>query len=77
MGNCLRPGFRFHKTTAKALWGAVDRALGCYREPDTWLQLVRTGMKQDFSWKRSAQLYIELYETVIAQRSGEPVAESA
>jgi starch synthase len=64
-------GFSFHKATAKALRGAVDRALSCYREPDTWRQLVRTGMKQDFSWKRSAQLYIELYETVITQRSGE------
>ena len=70
-------GFSFHKATAKALWGAVDRALGCYRKPDTWRQLVCTGMKQDFSWKRSAQLYIELYETVLAQRSGGTIAESA
>jgi len=69
-------GFSFHETTATALRDAVRRALSCYREPDTWLQIVRTGMKQDFSWKHSAQLYIELYETVLAQYAGKPAAES-
>jgi hypothetical protein len=28
-------------------------------------------MRQDFSWKRSAQLYLELYEKVLAQRTAE------
>jgi starch synthase len=70
-------GFSFQEATATALWGAVERALACYREPETWLQIVHAGMKQDFSWKRSAQHYIELYETVMARHSGEPVAESA
>jgi starch synthase len=55
---------------------AVERALGYYRQPAIWQQIVCTGMKQDFSWKRSAQLYIELYETVLAQRDGKATAES-
>jgi starch synthase len=62
-------GFSFHEPTAAALRDAVARALSCYREPDTWVQIVRAGMKQDFSWKHSAQLYIKLYETVLAQRT--------
>ena len=47
----------------------VERAFGYYRQPEIWQQIVCTGMKQDFSWKRSAQLYIELYETVLEKRN--------
>ena len=61
-------GFSFNKAKATALMKTVDRALGYYRQPEIWQQLVCTGMKQDFSWKRSAKLYIELYEKVLAQR---------
>ena len=64
-------GFSFQKATAGALLEAVTRALECYREPESWQQLIRAGMKQDFSWKHSAQLYIKLYEEVLARRNGE------
>jgi starch synthase len=75
--NKTATGFSFTKSTATALWDAVNRALSCYREPDTWLQIMQAGMKQDFSWKHSAQLYIELYATVLAQHAAEPLTESA
>ena len=75
LDNKTATGFSFHETTATALRDAVVRALSCYREPDTWLQIMRTGMKQDFSWKRSAQLYIDLYETVLARHTGETVTD--
>jgi len=61
-------GFSFRQATATALRDAVFRALGYYRQPEVWRQIVTTGMKQDFSWKRSAERYIELYETVLASR---------
>jgi len=51
------------------------RALSCYRKPDTWIQIMHAGMKQDFSWKHSARLYIELYETVLAQHASETITE--
>jgi starch synthase len=70
-------GFSFDAATSDALLASVERALLYYRQPDIWQQLVCTGMRQDFSWKRSAQLYIKLYETIIARRAGEPIAESA
>ena len=62
-------GFSFNKATYTALNAAVTRALGYYRQPAIWQQLVCTGMKQDFSWKRSAQLYLELFQTVLEQRA--------
>ena len=70
-------GFSFQEATATALIKAIKRALEHYRQPAIWQQLVCTGMKQDFSWKHSAKLYIALYNTVLAQRAGAPIAESA
>ena len=70
-------GFSFTGTTAKDLVTTIDRALGYYRQPELWQKIVTNGMKQDFSWKRSALLYLELYETVLARQKGVPVAESA
>jgi len=69
-------GFSFRDATTAALMAAVDRALECYRQPEIWQQLVCTGMRQDFSWKRSAQRYVELYEKVLALRAGEAIAAS-
>jgi starch synthase len=70
-------GFSFSGTTVKDLATTIDRALGYYRQPELWQKIVGNGMKQDFSWKRSALLYLELYETVLARREGAPVAETA
>ncbi len=56
-------GFRFGPYDAGAFLDAVRRALETYRErPEQWLQLVRTGMGQDWSWDRSAAEYEKLYE---------------
>jgi len=70
-------GFSFEDATAMALTDTIDRALEYYREPVIWQQIVCTGMKQDFSWKRSAQLYIALYDKVLLQRNQAPVAATA
>jgi starch synthase len=55
----------------------VERALHHYREPEVWRQLVETGMRQDFSWRRSAERYIELYERVLTRRQyGSPLTST-
>jgi starch synthase len=61
-------GFCFDAPTAPALWDAMERAIQHYREPERWQQLIETGMGQDFSWRRSAERYIDLYTRVLAQR---------
>jgi len=63
-------GFFFDAPTAPALWDAMERAIQHYREPELWQQLIETGMSQDFSWRRSAERYIDLYARVLAQRGG-------
>jgi starch synthase len=58
-------GFVFDDVTSASLLEAIDRALGCYTQPDVWTALQRTGMAADFSWLRSAAEYIALYERII------------
>jgi starch synthase len=61
-------GFSFVPFTPAALRAALERALETYRrQPDTWRQLVRTGMRQDWSWERSAAEYELLYQGLMSQ----------
>jgi starch synthase len=55
-------GFRFNPPWGGAFYDAVQRALNLYRhQPDDWLRLMQNGMKQDWSWDRSAAEYERLY----------------
>jgi starch synthase len=54
-------GFVFEAPTAAALWEAIERALALYRRPAEWQRLMHNGMRQDFSWGRSARQYLALY----------------
>ncbi len=58
-------GFRFESFTPKAMLQALQQALLTYRQPKLWQQLQRNGMHQDWSWDRSAQEYIALYQSLI------------
>ncbi len=58
-------GFVFEKYDAKAMLEAVLRAVESYKQPAVWKKLIKKGMKQDFSWKVSAQKYNKLYEKIL------------
>lgn len=61
-------GFRFQDYRSEALLEAVRRALDVYtQQPEQWARLVENGMRQDWSWSRSAEQYIALYEQLAAQ----------
>ncbi len=54
-------GFSFDEYTPAALMNAVVRALALYKDRNAWRQLMLTGMRQDWSWKRSAREYLDVY----------------
>jgi starch synthase len=58
-------GFTFTAYTVKALVGALDRAVAAFADLDRWQALQRRGMVADFSWKTSAQQYVELYRRAL------------
>ena len=47
--------------------GALDRALKYYRErPEWWASTVQRAMGQDFSWEKSSEEYLQIYDRVTA-----------
>ena len=63
-------GFVFVDYTPAAFLDAVTRALRLYAEPQKWRALQRAGMRQDFSWDRSAAEYVKIYERVVQKGPG-------
>jgi starch synthase len=58
-------GFKFLPYEASSLLDAIRRALEIYCRPEEWAALKKRAMARDFSWKRSAEQYIELYHSMI------------
>lgn len=59
-------GFSFRNPSGEELKNCVHTALTVYREqPDAWAGLQRQAMAQDFSWKRSAKKYLDIYRTIL------------
>jgi starch synthase len=60
-------GFSFAGKSGAGLMGAVVRALMTMQDHATWDRLVRKAMACDFSWARSAEAYVGLYQRAIAR----------
>ncbi len=59
-------GFSFGEYTANALYQTMKWAVTLYRDrPKDFQQVVRTAMRQDWSWDRSAADYERLYQRVL------------
>ena len=55
-------GFSFQEYSPLALSETLRRACDLYRlQPEQWKKLIDTGMRQEWSWRRSAKKYVELY----------------
>jgi starch synthase len=61
-------GYTFHNYEAGAFWEAVQRALRAFRsDKSTWQRIQMEGMMADYSWRRSAYGYQQLYEWALAR----------
>jgi starch synthase len=58
-------GFRFDNPDGTGLIWALDQALNAIKDRASWEKLMRNGMERDFSWDRSAQAYVEVYQRAI------------
>lgn len=61
-------GFLFYHYSPEDFLQAVLLALSVYKDTSKWKRLMITGMKADFSWKRSAGEYVKLYKKVLERR---------
>ncbi len=62
-------GFVFQEYSALALSETLRQACDAYRRPEVWTQLIAVGMRQDWSWARSAKQYVELYQKTMERRN--------
>jgi starch synthase len=59
-------GVVFNDFDATAVRWALHTALDLFEDRAAWLQIVRNGMAQDFSWERQSREYLKLYQRLIA-----------
>ena len=57
-------GFTFKTYNAHDMLDALVRARSLYDDKKKWGVLVTKALKEDFSWKKSAELYIGLYKDI-------------
>ncbi len=63
-------GFHLRHITRDGLLEATQQALTLYREhPSIWRRIVTTGMRQEFSWKKSAKEYLALYQQALQHKN--------
>jgi starch synthase len=60
-------GFVFHEFSKVGFLDSLTRALSVYENRDEWVRLVSRAMKEDFSWRRSSEKYMELYKGLIGR----------
>ena len=61
-------GFSFADYSPLALSETLARACDMFKRRDDWAKIVTAGMKQDWSWTRSAREYVALYERIVARQ---------
>ena len=64
-------GFTFADYNADALLHAMRHALQGYADQAGWQLLVKRAMECDFSWNKSAGVYIKLYKNLLSKKDGE------
>ncbi len=57
-------GFLFEEYDSMALFNVLKKAVDLFYDKPIWNKIVRNAMESDFSWAKSAQKYIQLYESL-------------
>lgn len=58
-------GFMFDEPTPTALVNKLKEALEAYRNKDLWSKIIQNCLLKTFSWKESAEQYVEIYRNLI------------
>lgn len=63
-------GFLFDDYTPSSMLCALKRAFCIFTDREKIKKVIANGMEKDFSWKRSAEKYIELYGRALEKKKG-------
>jgi starch synthase len=64
-------GFSFPDFRGESLFWNICRARTLYADKTAWRRIQQAGMRRDWSWNRSAEDYVRVYERAIAKRHHE------
>lgn len=67
-------GFSFQEDNSQALAETLRRACDAFQQPQLWNQIVQTGMRQNWSWTKSAQEYVKLYRQLVQRVRQQPAS---
>ena len=62
--NNVGNGFSFESFNANDFYNTIKYAISLYNKKATWHRIIRNGLKEDYSWKNSAEKYKMLYESI-------------
>ena len=63
-----RNGYRFDNYDGPGLESALGRAIDCYYQyPEHFRELIKNGMRADYSWNHPGQDYMNIYELIRAR----------
>jgi starch synthase len=65
-------GIVFRDYAPTALLAALKRALALFGDLATWRRLQQAGMARDFSWDRSAEEYVKIYDRATIEEDRAP-----
>ncbi len=68
-------GFTFKNYTPMDMLSAITRALETFKYRDRWDKLMRSSMKQSYSWELPAEQYVKLYRFALAKHRKYPVVK--
>jgi starch synthase len=63
-------GFKFYEYRPDRLLETMYESLLTYRNPDYWTDVVRNGMREDFSWMRAALQYEHVFAEILDRVRG-------
>jgi starch synthase len=62
LGNKTATGIIFEGALSGTFLEAIKRAVMLYSQSETWKQMQINGMQKDFSWQKSAEQYLTIYD---------------
>jgi starch synthase len=63
-------GFSFKDFSPQMLIDTLQRAITYYKNKPTWKKIQLNGMCKDYSWKKSAEKYVTLYDKALKKYVG-------
>ena len=60
-------GFVFERYTSKEIIRVIKRALKIYNKKALWSELQFAAMKEEFSWNRATEKYLDIYHSMFSE----------